>query len=299
MSHPILIVDDDFKNLTLLTRLLDQPSMDLSLASSIGPALTLLEGRSPGYDLILLERSLPESDGLKFLRALKKDARFAHIPVIMQTASASPEQISEGLEAGAAYYVAKPIQPNLLMALVRSALSESTGRRSIEPRGHQACSLLQSLQEADFKFRTLQEARELATELSGLCPEPERVALGLIELMVNAIEHGNLEISYDEKSALCRANAWHSEVERRLGLPAYAERIAHVHVSRDSDFLQFVVRDEGPGFRWRDFLQPDPTGAFAPNGRGIALARELAFSGLDFVDPGNVVVARVSTRDRS
>jgi len=297
MSHPVLIVDDDFKNLTLLTRLLDQPSIDLSLACSIGPAQTLLESRTPGFDLILLERSLPGGDGLKFLRTLKQDSRFAHIPVIMQTAFASPEQIAEGLEAGAAYYVAKPIQPDLLMALVRSALSESTGRRSIELREHQSSCLLQNLQEAEFNFRTLPEARALAEELSALCPEPERVALGLMELMVNAIEHGNLEISYLEKSELCRANAWQSEVERRLLLPVYRRRLAHIRVSRGDDSLRFMVRDEGPGFSWRDFLKPDAARAFAPNGRGIALARELAFSELDYQDPGNIVVAHVITKE--
>jgi len=54
------------------------------------------------------------------------------------------------------------------------------------------------------------------------------------------------------------------------------------------------VRDEGPGFRWREFLELDPSRAFAPNGRGIALARELAFSGLEYKDPGNLVVAIVA-----
>ncbi|MET0791911.1 MAG: response regulator [Polyangiaceae bacterium] len=295
MSHPVLVVDADFANLRLLTRLLDQPDIALSFASSTAPALSLLESRLPEYHLILLERDLPGSDGLRFLQGLKQDSRFAHIPVIMQTAIASPEQISEGLTAGAAYYVAKPIQPDLLMALVRSALSESTGRRSLEPRERQPSRLLQALQQGDFHFRTLHEARELAAELSGLCPEPERVALGLTELMINAIEHGNLEITYDQKSELCRANAWQSEVECRLGMPAYCNRMAHVHVSRRARSVDFLVRDEGPGFRWRDFLKPDPSRVFAPNGRGIALARELAFSGLDYRDPGNVVLAQVAT----
>jgi DNA-binding response OmpR family regulator len=215
----------------------------------------------------------------------------------MQTASPAPEQVTEGLEAGAAYYLAKPIQPDLLVALVRSALSEWTDRRSLQPREHVPSRLLSTLQEAEFEFRTLSEARDLAIELSRLCPEPERVALGLTELMVNAIEHGNLEISYNEKSSLCRANVWQFEVERRLGLPEYRTRIAHVHVSRCGEVLQFIVRDEGPGFSWRQFLRPDPERAFAPNGRGIALARELAFSKLDYLDPGNVVVAKVATGD--
>jgi DNA-binding response OmpR family regulator len=296
MTYRVLVVDDDSSSWTLLTRLLERPSFELSLACNLRSALTLLQDETKGCDLILLEPSLAADDGLQFLRALKHESRLAHIPVILQTASASPERVARGLDAGASYYLAKPIQPDLLMALIRSALSEATDRRSIQPRGRAPSRLVQCLKEAEFRFRTLPEARELATELSGLCPEPERVALGLTELMVNAIEHGNLEISYAEKSQLCRANAWQSEVERRLEQADYRNRMAHVHVSRGIGSLQFLVRDEGPGFPWRDFLELDPTRAFAPNGRGIALARELAFSKLDYVDPGNVVVARVSTR---
>ena len=294
MTHRVLLVDDDSSNLQLLTRLLEPLNIELSLADSAHPAFTLLESARDEYELILLERSLPGCDGLGFLRCLKQDERFAHIPVIMQTASAAPDQVNQGLEAGAAYYIAKPIQPDLLVAVVRSALCESTDRRSIEPRTRTSSSLLKTLQEAEFQFRTLAEARDLANELSGLCPEPERAALGLVELMVNAIEHGNLEISYAEKSELCRANGWQSEVERRLALPEYCQRSAHVHVFRSERSLEFSVRDEGPGFRWREFLELDPSRAFAPNGRGIALARELAFSGLEYKDPGNLVVAIVA-----
>ena len=295
MTHRVLLIDDDFANLRLLSRVLEPLDIALSLAGNAGPALSLLENGAEGYALILLERALPGSDGLAFLRTIKQDPRFAHIPVIMQTACAAPEQVTQGLEAGAAYYLAKPIQPDLLVALVRSALSEWSDRRSLKPRERTPSRLLGTLQEAEFEFRTLAEARDLALELSRLCPEPERVALGLTELMVNAIEHGNLEISYDEKSTLCRANAWQLEVERRLELPEYRHRIAHIHVSRCPESLQFIVRDEGPGFSWRTFLGPDPERAFAPNGRGIALARELAFSKLDYLDPGNVVVAKVAT----
>jgi len=293
MTRRILIVDDDFTNLQLLTRLLEPLDIDLSFAGDIQPAFALLETHNHDYDLILLERSLPGCDGIELLSLLKQDPRFAHIPVIMQTASAAPEQIEQGLAAGAAYYVAKPIQADLLVALVRSALSESTDRRSIQPRERPPSRWQRTLSEAEFRFRTLAEARDLALELSGLCPEPERVALGLTELMVNAIEHGNLEISYAEKSELCRVNGWQSEVERRLELPQYRQRAASVHVSRGPVTLQFRVSDEGPGFRWREFLKLDPTRAFAPNGRGIALARELAFSHLEYQDPGNIVVAQV------
>jgi len=289
----ILIIDDDFGSLCVLTEALAPIDAHLAFASTLRVALEMLTTEGDRYELILLERCLPDSDGLEFLRLLKQDERFARTRVIMQTANLTSNRVAEGFEAGATYYVAKPIQPDLLRALVRSALSEASDRDSLRPRERTACAELRNLEDVDLPFRTLTEARELAILLSGLCPEPERVALGLTELMVNAVEHGNLAISYAEKSELCRTNAWQSEIERRLALPEYKLRCAYVRVSRSADALQFSIRDDGAGFWWKEFLELDPARAFSPNGRGIALARELAFSHLEYQAPGNVVFARV------
>lgn len=117
--------------------------------------------------------------------------------------------------------------------------------------------------------------------------------------MVNAIEHGNLEISFEEKSKLCRLDGWQAEVERRLQLPAYRTRVATLQVTRSREKIVFVVRDQGPGFRWQTFLDFEPARAFAPNGRGIALARGVAFSELNYHEPGNVVTAEIKLEDAS
>jgi anti-sigma regulatory factor (Ser/Thr protein kinase) len=149
------------------------------------------------------------------------------------------------------------------------------------------------LRYAEFEFRTLRDARELAAELAGLCPDPERVSLGLLELMVNAIEHGNLEISFGEKSRLCCVDTWEEEVERRLSAPNFAGRFGSVRVSRTEDGISFVVSDQGQGFDWEKYLDFDAARALSPNGRGIALARRFAFADLSYQAPGNVVTAKV------
>ena len=58
------------------------------------------------------------------------------------------------------------------------------------------------MHEAAFAFRTLHSARDIATVLANAFPDPKRVVIGLTELLVNAVEHGNLAITYDEKSRL-------------------------------------------------------------------------------------------------
>jgi hypothetical protein len=60
----------------------------------------------------------------------------------------------------------------------------------------------------------------------------------------------------------------------------------------------FEISDDGPGFDWRRFLDFDPERAFAPNGRGIALSRQLSFSSLTYISAGQPVVVTVPRSGR-
>lgn len=72
-----------------------------------------------------------------------------------------------------------------------------------------------------FEFKTLDEARSIALLISNACPEPEKIVQGLTELTVSAVEHGNLEITYDEKSELNKEGTWLQEVSNRLLLSVF------------------------------------------------------------------------------
>jgi hypothetical protein len=111
--------------------------------------------------------------------------------------------------------------------------------------------------------------------------------------MVNAVEHGNLGISYAEKSHLKRDDAWEAEIARRQALPEYRGKLARVSMQRTATEMVFSIRDEGAGFDWRRYLDFDPERAFDPNGRGIALARMMSFSRVEYGESGSEVVAAV------
>jgi len=145
------------------------------------------------------------------------------------------------------------------------------------------------LVEGVFRFSTLGQARLLARALSGPCADGDSAALGLMELLVNAVEHGNLGISTRQKSALLRRGAWEEEVEARLVLPENAGKTAEIQVRRESGRVRFHLRDGGAGFDWRAFERFDPARAFEPNGRGIALAKQLSFPDIEYLGPGNEV----------
>jgi anti-sigma regulatory factor (Ser/Thr protein kinase) len=152
---------------------------------------------------------------------------------------------------------------------------------------------MRHLVRGEFSFRTQAEARDLAALIAHAAPDPTRVVLGLTELILNAIEHGNLEISYEEKSRLIAADALSSEVERRLADTAYRAREARLLLARSKDAVEFVVQDEGAGFNWHPYLEMSPDRAFDTHGRGIAMSRLLSFDHIEYRGSGNQVVCRV------
>jgi DNA-binding response OmpR family regulator len=297
MNWNLLIVDDEPLNREIIGEFLDDPDYRLSYAENGEEAWSeLLAARAEdrAIDLIVLDRMMPVLDGLSLLKRVKADGRFNGLPVIMQTAAAAPEEVREGIEAGAYYYLTKPYEPAALYAIIRAALDDEIEHRRAGMLASRHDDVLPLLAHGEFGFRTLDEAHSLAGALAALCPDGATAALGLTELLVNAIEHGNLGISYSEKRALRQGDRWEEEVARRLALPEFAGRRARVRLQRTPDELVFTVEDQGAGFDWQRYLDFDPERAFDPNGRGIAMARQVSFSRMEYLGCGNVVVAAIS-----
>ncbi|KAA3653431.1 MAG: response regulator [Proteobacteria bacterium] len=292
----ILVVDDEPFNLDIISEYLEGAGYLLEMAASGEDAWALLGNTQARFDLVVLDRMMPGIDGLELLRWIKADRRLADMPVIMQTAAASPEQVREGLAAGAYYYLTKPFEPESLQSIVRAALDDLHQRRALAERLAVQRNALQTLQHGLFAFRTMEEAHGLAALAASICDEPDVVVLGLSELLVNGVEHGNLGICFDEKSRLRESGQWEAEVLRRQGLPDNQAKRVRLTVSAEPGAWVFTIEDDGDGFAWQSFLELAPERAFAPNGRGIALARQLAFDELEYLGNGSCVRATVRKR---
>ena len=92
----------------------------------------------------------------------------------------------------------------------------------------------------------------------------------------------------------CQVLAASDAVARRLELPENAQKRAEVSFRREADAVKFTIRDQGDGFDWKAFQEFDPARAFEPNGRGIALARQLCFADLEYLGNGNELRFSVS-----
>jgi CheY-like chemotaxis protein len=292
----VLLVDDESLNLEILAEYFaGESSFVLHMANSGEAAWKVLNAGTHPFDLVLLDRMMPELDGIGLLQRIKGDPRLADIPVILQTAANSPNEVREGLEAGAYYYLTKPYQRDALFAIVQAALADAKNRDGLRRKLHQHIDSLQFLNSGEFSIRSIAEAGQLASFLAQACPDADSAVLGISELLINAVEHGNLGLSYDDKSRLKREDRWQAEVERLSKLPENLAKQVCVNFLRHTEYIELRIRDEGCGFAWQGFLALAPERACDPNGRGIALARRLSFSEIHYEGCGNTVVARIRT----
>lgn len=288
----LLVVDDEPINLDIIGHCLGDDHQ-LSFAEDGLEAWEALVAAPSAFDGVILDRMMPRMDGMDVLRRLKADPRFKDVPVIMQSAADSSEQVAEGLAAGAWYYLAKPYSPKALRSIVTAALDDRRNRKDLARIGTELQTFMSMTTQATFRFRLLDEVSALAGVLAQMCPNPESVSMGLSELMLNAIEHGNLGITYTDKGRLIENDQWQQEIERRLADPMWMDRFATIEFLRTPEELCFTICDQGEGFEWHGYLDLDPERAFDSHGRGIAMARQLAFSSLEYQGIGNCVKVAV------
>ena len=118
----ILLVDDSRTSLFMERMILRQGPYDLVTANDGVEGVEQAKAEAP--DLILMDVVMPRMTGFEALRALRSEESTRHIPVILVTTRGESENVEEGWEAGCSDYVNKPINPEELLAKVRSCLAE-------------------------------------------------------------------------------------------------------------------------------------------------------------------------------
>lgn len=294
-SQTILVVDDTDLQLDLLTTILSDMDSNpiLETAKSGGEALDLLKKNPEKYDVVLLDWEMPEIDGIKVLNYIRAHKTLKNIPVIMQTAKTDKEDLLIGLQAGAYHYLTKPYEADLIITVVETALAERDQYKSLVQKQQNQDNTIKLLQQAIFNFKTLEEANTLAGVLANIYEKPAEIVGGLAELLINAVEHGNLGISYEEKSKLKSENRWESEIQHRLHQAEYKHKVAKIEVSQYPEMVEFLITDEGKGFDWEPFMDFDVERLLDSHGRGIAMANKTCFTSVEFRGAGNIVCARI------
>ena len=119
----ILLVEDDVRNIFAVTSLLEPQGVKLAIARNGREALTELEKASQdgslAIDLVLMDIMMPEMDGMTAMREIRKKPEWKKLPIIALTAKAMRHDREQSLDAGANDYLAKPLDVEKLISLIR------------------------------------------------------------------------------------------------------------------------------------------------------------------------------------
>ena len=257
-------------------------------ASSGEEALSRMQEQK--FDLILTDLHMPEMDGLELLSEIKKHD--CKIPVVVMSSRGSEEAALQALRLGAANYVIKKQMIHDLPKILDSVMRSS---RTIRMES----AILDHLEQSHFRFvipndRELVQAAvsymQVIAEKFGKLPEADRIRLGICleESLLNAMIHGNLEVS-SELRAVDEGSGYEKMIELRQKQQPYSDRRIEINASFSCNQLRFTILDEGPGF---DVSRvPDPTTAenlSKPSGRGLMLMR-IFMDAIEHNETGNQV----------
>jgi CheY-like chemotaxis protein len=117
-GRKVLVVDDDIRNIFALNSLLERHNMQVITATNGQEAINLVES-TDDLSLVLMDVMMPEMDGYETMRRIRSNHQFRMLPIIALTAKAMKGDREKCLEAGASDYVAKPVNTDQLLSLVR------------------------------------------------------------------------------------------------------------------------------------------------------------------------------------
>lgn len=286
----VLVVEDDRSMMMMLESRLLKKGYHVITAKDGRSAREQIEQHHLEIDVVLLDRVMPDIDGLEIVEWINTRDDISKMPVIMQTGSDSPEQIKEGIDSGVFYYLTKPIQESILNSVLHSAVKESKRSKLLRMEMEKHKVSFSLIHNARFYIKTLEEAEDLACFIANSFPDSGKIIPGIAELLINAIEHGKCRISYEEKSILVKQDQWRAEVDRRCNLKENIKKTVEVIFQRKENRYSIRISDGGKGFAWKKYMKVDPSRAMDNHGRGIARANTL-FDKLIYNRAGNVVIA--------
>ncbi|HHH27446.1 MAG TPA: response regulator [Polyangiaceae bacterium] len=224
--------------------------------------------------LVVTDLLMPGMDGLQLVAALRE--RHPLVPVVLMTAHGSEETAVKALSAGAASYVPKRSLASELVDTVRNVLSVTRGAQDerlvfrLVTEGSLNFELDHDPRALDALVRHLET---LVLRLD-LCNRAEAVQIGVAvrEALVNAVEHGNLEL--DSRLKEEGAAVYDALRERRRADAHYRSRRVRIATEFSPDAVRWTIRDDGEGFDADAVPDPtDPMNLDRVYGRGLLLIR--------------------------
>ena len=291
-ARTLLVVADDTNTQAIILE--HAKAQGHSVISASTPALGLSTFDMTQPDIVVTDLFLPEQDGIMLVKQIHE--RRPTCPVVLLTDAGQGESTMEGLRAGALDYVQQPIDEAAFAQVLQRAIHRLPVSVDDAPGVERLEYVLVMGTDPSFVESTvtwlihgtamgLMESRQL------------HLRAALQELVMNAVEHGCLELRYHDKIDAMAQDQYDELIQQRRTEAHFRDRRVTIRATYDKrqQVLTYRIADEGKGFNWKSRMKSGldvcPTGD--ASGRGIFLAHSF-FPDITYNDKGNEVMFTVS-----
>ena len=289
MSHNdpmnVLAADDDDMNLFILSKNLRGTGYIPIEAEDGAKAWQYITQNPSGVDIMMVDRMMPGINGLDLIRKVRSQPSMRFTPIIMQSGKVGTDILKDAYCAGADGYLIKPFSEKDMKNMVDKAKYDVERHSVLMDLLDNPSSLSSS---SVIILRTMDEAYVIAASLAQKAIDKIGVACAILEILINAIEHGNLEIGLENKKRLIANSNYRQEIEYRLAQPIVGQRVVTVEVDEFDDKRVITIQDEGKGFEWQRYTTFDAGSITQLCGQGINKAINL-LEKVEFLENGNKV----------
>ena len=288
----VLLIDDDEAVLEMVGEALNHYGMKVHSSTDGERAIRILqEPGAPPFDLVISDINMEGLDGFDVIHRVK--AVQSDLPVVLMTGQASLDYAIRAMRMGAVNLFQKPLT---MRELVKSVFHLVETHRDYRLAQAGLKGLVQERRHFCFRSDEVDIPSVVKHLTDRLVPlgfatlnNLDVIAMAFHEALVNALEHGNLELDSDLKADLLREKDPYQEcLESRLADPAYASRKLEVWVDTTPDRIEVSIRDEGPGFDVAEALRTPEETLTRQCGRGLPLIR-MIMDDVRFSPTGNQI----------
>ena len=281
----ILIIDDNTDLLEYLKDFFMIYNYEVVLAENATEGIESFREFSP--DIVISDIRLPDKTGdivVKEIKALDKN-----VPIIVITGYSDHNLILSAMKNGAVELLKKPFKPKDLKYLITKI---ETLFKKIKVK--LSASFLQ------WEKRHLRLSNDIHlipsvtdfifSNVDYIFGEVSFMKTGLQEILINAIEHGNLKITYDEKQQLLTSGEYNTVLRDRAQDPNFVDTYVDIKVFSTPDYLKIIVEDMGDGFDLTEIPDPqNPENFLNESGKGIMMTLN-AYDSVKYNEKGNRVI---------
>ena len=283
----ILIIDDEDSIRKMLSIALKEKGYNVFEASNGLEGLRVFKDKEP--EIVITDVKMPEMSGIQVTKEIKK--LNYDVDVIIITGYGSEDLVIESLRVGASNFIKKPI----LLSERYKILEDIVLKRESKKRAEVAKDIVTYEKKKCIIGNDITKIWSIVNQIFfNITPFVKKTAyeglrIGLYEIIINAIEHGNLGITYDEKNNALNSNTYMDILDKRIDMAEKVNKKVEITSTFDNNNFQIEVKDDGSGFDYQNIPSPhDPDKILQAHGRGVFLT-SIYYDEVKYIDPGNKV----------